>query len=104
MFRAIKIIIIGLLQAMILFNVSIANAETSYPIAGTQPDWRPVGAPFIQDYKKDKGWYARALTGLEQPYPISFRFLEDQGNWYTPFTRPGMLDRYDIRQWHGSKK
>lgn len=103
--RAIKIIIIGLLQTIILFGVNnVAYAESSYPIAGTQPDRRPVGAPFFQDYKKDKDWYARALTGLEQPYPFSFRFLEDQGNWYTPFTRPGMLDRYDVRQWHRSKK
>ena len=27
-------------------------------------------------------------------------FLEDQGNWYTPFNHPGMTGRYDIRGWH----
>ncbi len=102
--KAITIIIIGLLQSIVLFGANLAYAETSYPIAGTQPDRRPVGAPFIQNLKKDKDWYAKALTGLEQPYPFSFRFLEDQGRWYTPFTRPGMLDRYDVRQWHAIKK
>jgi hypothetical protein len=37
---------------------------------------------------------------VSQPYPASLRFLEDQGNWYTPFNRPGMLPPYDIRGWH----
>jgi hypothetical protein len=45
-------------------------------------------------------WYAQALTGISQPFPYSLRFLEDQGNWYTPFNRPGMPGRYDIRGWH----
>ncbi|OYX43944.1 MAG: hypothetical protein B7Z02_07110 [Rhodobacterales bacterium 32-67-9] len=26
------------------------------------------------------------------------KFLEDQGAWYTPFTRPGMTGPYKIRQ------
>lgn len=102
--RAIKIIIISSLQLILLSGVNAANAETAYPIAGTQPDRRPEGAPFIRTYEKDKDWYANALTGLEQPYPYSFRFLEDQGAWHTPFTRPGMLKPYDVRQWHRDKK
>ena len=77
-----------------------ASAEEGYPIAGTQPWARPAGAPVILEVQKPAGWYTRALTGISQPYPSSLRFLEDQGNWYTPFNRPGMHGRYDIRGWH----
>ena len=72
-----------------------------YPIAGIEPSHRPTGAPRITEAIKPSGWYTRALTGISQPYPRSLRFLEDQGNWYTPFNRPGMHGRYDIRGWHG---
>ncbi len=48
----------------------------------------------------DGDWYREALTGVERPYPYSLKFLEDQGAWYTPFNRPGMTGRYDIRHWH----
>ena len=78
-----------------------ASAEGGYPIAGTQPSERPAGAPVIREVQKPQGWYTRALTGISQPYPPSLRFLEDQGNWYTPFNHPGMHGRYDIRGWYG---
>lgn len=77
-----------------------ARAEGGFPIAGTQPSQRPAGAPVIREVQKPVGWYTRALTGISQPYPPSLRFLEDQGNWYTPFNHPGMPGRYDIRGWH----
>jgi len=78
----------------------IAMADTGgRMIAGTQPDKRPQ-APVIQNDKKRKGWYTQALTGLQPPYPSNFRFLEDQGVWYTPFIQPGMMAPYDIRGWH----
>lgn len=77
-----------------------ASAEDRFPIAGTQPYARPVGAPVILEVQREPGWYTRALTGISQPYPASLRFLEDQGNWYTPFIHPGMTGRYDIRGWH----
>lgn len=77
-----------------------ASADGGYPIAGTQPFERPAGAPVIREVKKDAGWYTRALTGISRPYPNSLSFLEDQGNWYTPFIHPGMPGRYDIRGWH----
>jgi hypothetical protein len=54
----------------------------------------------IREVRKPQGWYTRALTGISQPYPSSLRFLEDQGNWYTPFNHPGMQGRYDIRGWY----
>ena len=77
-----------------------ASAAAGYPIAGVEPYQRPAGAPVIQEVDKSGGWYSRALTGISEPYPNSLRFLEDQGNWYTPFNRPGMPGRYDIRGWY----
>lgn len=71
-------------------------------IAGLAPDRRPAGAPVIREFAKDAAWYARALQGVEQPYPASLRFLEDQGRWFTPFSRPGATGPYDIRRWHAS--
>lgn len=79
-----------------------ASAESSVFIAGVHPSERPQGAPVITEMPKDADWYARALTGVEPPYPASLRFLEDQGPWYTPFDHPGMTGPYDIRGWHES--
>jgi hypothetical protein len=79
-------------------NVSVAGDEVY--VAGTKPYERPASAPVIKMVEKPKGWYTKALTGVIPPYPYSLHFLEAQGNWYTPFTRPGMHGRYDIRGWH----
>jgi len=81
-----------------------APAVAEYPVAGTAPDQRLAGAPTTTSVVKPEGWYQNALTGLQPPYSHSFRFLEDQGNWYTPFTEPGMIGRYDIRGWHQNSK
>lgn len=75
-------------------------ADNTYPIAGSQPAERPVGAPVITEVSHDGAWYRQALTGVSRPYPNSLKFLENQGNWYTPFNHPGMPDGYDIRGWH----
>lgn len=69
-------------------------------IAGLHPDRRPDEAPFVSTVQKDAGWYKQALQGVEPPYPGSLRFLEDQGNWYSPFLHPGMSGPYDFRGWH----
>lgn len=69
-------------------------------VAGTNPAVRPEGAPVITEMKKDSAWYGRALRGVDQPYPYSLKFLEDQGNWFNPFTEPGMTGPYNIRGWH----
>lgn len=91
----------AVLATVVVLLVGPLWAEpSSYPIAGTQPDQRLPGAPTINQLAKSKGWYQQALTGLQKPYPHSLRFLEDQGNWYTPFTRPGMTGPYDLRGWH----
>jgi len=85
---------------IILGPSGLALAGDAYPIAGVKPSERPLGAPVIQTVQKDSAWYTAALTGISQPYPNSLKFLEDQGNWYTPFNRPGMPGRYDIRGWY----
>ena len=69
-------------------------------VAGEAPSVRPPWAPMLKEFKKDEAWYERALTGLSEPYPPSFRFLEDQGGWHTPFNHPGMTSPYDLRNWH----
>ena len=83
-------------------GIALAGAARAgeYPIAGVQPHQHPAGAPTVQGVVKGPAWYARALTGLAPPHPSSFRFLEDQGNWSTPFNRPGMPGPYDLRGWH----
>ena len=77
---------------------AVAQAET--PVAGAVPHERPGDAPVMEQVVKDNAWYQKALTGISTPYPHSLRFLEDQGNWYTPFNHPGMTGPYDIRGWH----
>jgi hypothetical protein len=85
------------------FATSMASAARADEfIAGVDPSVRPAGAPVITQFAKDAAWYRVALTGVEKPYPSSLRFLEDQGAWYTPFSRPGMTGPYDIRNWHCS--
>ena len=79
---------------------SFAQIEGEYPVAGTQPDRRPENAPVITTVDKGEEWYQQALTGLQPPYPESFKFLESQGNWHTPFDQPGMTGPYDLRGWH----
>jgi len=78
----------------------IVSAEGEYPIAGTQPSQRPQGAPVVTTVNRTPEWYRYALMGVSRPYPKSLSFLENQGNWYTPFNRPGMHGRYDIRGWY----
>ena len=75
------------------------TAAAEFPVAGTQPYARPVGAPTLTSVTRDKGWFERATHGISQPIPPSLRWLDDQGNWYTPFARPGMPPPYDIRGW-----
>lgn len=75
-------------------------SASEYPVAGSQPSQRPQSAPVIEWVKHDKQWYEEALTGINQPYPRSLWFLDNQGNWYTPFTQPGMPAPYDLRGWH----
>ena len=83
----------------LLGQPGIASESGGYPIAGMDPSQRPAGAPTITGVQHAPAWYEHALYGISQPYPNSLKFLEAQGNWYTPFNRPGMPGRYDIRGW-----
>jgi len=79
------------------------TTDASAPVAEAlvyNPSARPESAPKISAYNKSNAWYDRALTGLQPPHPASLRFLEFQGAWYTPFTRPGMTGPYDLRGFH----
>lgn len=95
-------------KAALVLAMSVAIFATTGPaaharegfVAGTTPDRRPAGAPAITAVEHDRAWYERALTGIVPPYPDSLLFLDNQGNWYTPFTHPGMTGPYDIRGWH----
>ncbi len=95
--------LIGALGCCACLLAVVSPAAAEYPIAGVTPDRRPDNAPVIDDVVKAPGWYAQALTGISRPYPQSLRFLEDQGNWYTPFNHPGPEGRYDIRGWYSNK-
>jgi hypothetical protein len=78
-----------------------AKAE-GYPVAGVAPAERPAGAPKLVEVRKGDAWEKKAYKGVSKPYPPSIvSALRDQGAWYTPFTRPGMTGRYDIRGLHG---
>lgn len=88
------------LAAMAALLLASQAWGADYPVAGLSPDARPEGAPRLERFAKDAGWYGAALTGVSRPYPASLRFLEDQGAWYTPFSVPGMTGPYDIRNWH----
>ncbi len=75
-----------------------AAPSSSYPVAGLAPYRRPASAPTLTvnpvfDAKQ-------ALHGVSSPIPESLKFLNDQGAWFNPFTRPGMTGPYDLRGWH----
>ncbi|UCD69211.1 MAG: hypothetical protein JSW48_03740 [Betaproteobacteria bacterium] len=84
---------------LLTFN-SVTATAAGEAGAGLTPWQRPEGAPVITSVDHGSDWFRYSLTGISRPYPASLRFLDDQGNWHTPFNRPGMTGRYDIRGWH----
>ena len=76
-----------------------AGAAEDEMVGGLRPFERPRGAPTIKEFVRDDAWLARAQRGLGEP-ANGVGFLKDQGAWYTPFTRPNLLGRYDIRGLH----
>lgn len=98
--RKARLTLVVLLASIPALSPASSLAEEF--VAGVDPSRRPAGAPVLSATVKDAAWYRQALTGVFQPYPASLRFLEDQGAWYTPFSRPGMTGPYDLRNWHGS--
>lgn len=69
-------------------------------IAGVNPAERPANAPVITEVSQVPQRHTDALAGVTEPYPESLQFLDDQGHWFTPFSHPGMVGPYDIRDWH----
>ena len=96
-----KVSILVLISILWTPFLVFADDTAPYPIAGITPHQRPENAPLIsQSPEKDADWYKNALHSIAEPYPASLRFLDDQGDWHTPFNRPGMTGPYDIRKWH----
>ena len=75
-------------------------AASDFLITGSNPSQRLVNAPVITWVQHNPEWYAKALTGVSKPYPFSLLFLENQGNWHTPFVHRGMPPPYDLRGWY----
>lgn len=92
--------VVPLLIGGLLLMGQAISAWAEYPVAGVQPWQRPTDAPAIENVSHDKAWFQHALTGVTPPYPPSLNFLDNQGNWHTPFNHPGMTGPYDIRGWH----
>ena len=95
----VRLILRSGLVASLAFVFGPASGQ-DMSVAGVDPSTRPTGAPEITNVDKDSAWYANALRGVVPPYPYSLKFLEDQGNWFNPFQKPGMTGPYDIRGWH----
>ncbi len=103
--RAVRILRgAGFVTAAVLAAQVASGAAAEGFIGGTTPDRRPESAPRLQTSEKSPQWYASALRGVEKPYPPTLKFLDDQGGWYSPFIRPGMPGRYDIRGLHAAAK
>jgi hypothetical protein len=88
---------------LLVLLATTAQADEIAYIAGTNPAERLATAPTTLEVHHDVAWYSSALTGVAQPYPASLHFLENQGNWFSPFTHAGMTPPYDLRGWHTDK-
>lgn len=86
--------------AVLALAAGAAQADEPVVVGGMTPSIRPPNAPSIQGVHYGRAWFSRALHGIGEPYPASLGFLGDQGEWYTPFNRPGMTSPYDIRGWY----
>lgn len=86
---------------MLGFMVASPQAQSDAGfVAGLAPYERPANAPVISQALRSPEWSQRLVRGIEQPLPQGLHFLKDQGQWYTPFNRPGMPGYYDLRGWH----
>jgi hypothetical protein len=80
------------------FPLAAAIADSGF-VAGLNPSVRPANAPVITVFEPADAWKAQALRGIHEPH-TGLGFLKDQGVWYTPFNRPNLPGRYDIRGLH----
>lgn len=83
--------------------LTVAALAQSVEVAGLQPDRRPAGAPAIERFEPGEAWKSKATKGIGEPQN-GIGFLKDQGAWYTPFDRPNLTGRYDIRGLYGNEK
>lgn len=91
----------ALFLAGLLATLNPAAAQTAGDfVAGVQPDRRPQYAPRVMRVEHDDAWRERTRRGITKPYPPTLMFIESHGHWYTPFDRPGMPGRYDLRNLH----
>ena len=94
---------LGIALMLAGFGATAADAG-NVRVAGLAPYERPAGAPAIKESERGDAWRSTALRGVAQPVPESVtRFLDHQGAWYTPFTRPGMPGPYDLRGMHAPR-
>ena len=71
------------------------------PLTLASSDFALFAVP--ERFEQDAAWQAQALKGIAEPQ-TGVGFLKDQGVWYTPFNRPNMPGRYDIRHLHDQNK
>ncbi len=92
---------VGLVLSSLLSIAVLTPVPASdYLITGSTPSQRLYQAPVIEWVQHNRSWYEKGLTGVSQPYPPSLYFLDNQGNWYTPFIHRGMASPYDLRGWY----
>ena len=92
------------LIAIALISTAAGAGAAEYPVAGLAPDRRPESAPTIVNFVRPSGWERRFFAGVAEPRPESLSWSANQGGWYTPFDRPGMIGPYDIRNWRSKGK
>ena len=97
-----KTILVAAMTMLIVGTAGAQSADSNGFVAGTTPDRRPENAPAAPPFTA-VGLTPEALHGISGEIPASLSFLNNQGAWYTPFTRPGMTGRYDIRGWHATR-
>jgi len=96
---SLPIVMLLLASMPVMAETPPKAASPSYPIAGLHPDQRPEGAPVIRDAQHPKDWDKVVVHGIAVPLPPHLA-TSDLGAWYSPFSRPGMVGRYDLRGWH----
>ena len=88
------------LGGMLLVSAGLADEGF---IGGLRPGQRRSDAPVIKEFAPGEAWQARAVHGIAEPR-TGLGFLKDQGAWYTPFNRPNLNGRYDLRQMYRQER
>ena len=98
------IVTLSLACCGLLLPTHAISAEQPF-VAGLTPYQRPAGFPVLTTPPAFLVRSAQATHGISAPVPESIsNFLKYQGAWYTPFSRPGAKQPYDIRSWYAQDK